>query len=56
LSWLEWKKLMEENKCFNCKLLGYRAQDCPLKKKAPDLKNLEESGLKQENQLENDHV
>jgi hypothetical protein len=47
---------MEENKYFNCKLLRHRAQDCPLKKKAPDLKNLEESRLKQENQSENDHA
>jgi hypothetical protein len=56
LPWLERKKLMEENKCFNCKLPGHRAQDYPLKKKAPDLKNLKKSGLKQENQSENDHA
>jgi hypothetical protein len=37
-------------------LPGHQAQDYPLKKKAPDLKNLEESGLKQENQSENDHA
>jgi len=55
LPWLERKKLMEENKCFNCKLPGHRAFDCPLKKKAPELKNLEEVSPP-ESQSENDHA
>jgi hypothetical protein len=56
LPWLEQKKLIEKNKYFNCKLPRHRAQDCPLKKKAPDLKNLEKSRLKQKNQSENNHT
>jgi hypothetical protein len=41
LSAEERRKLIDENKCFNCKLPGHRADKCPLKEKTPDLKALE---------------
>jgi hypothetical protein len=43
ISWAEKKQLMEEKKCFICKMPGHIASDCDFKDKgkAPDLKALE---------------
>lgn len=42
LSFVERKKLMDEDKCFNCKLPGHRAYQCTLKP-TPDLKAVEQT-------------
>ena len=38
-------QLMKEGKCFNCKERGHLSRDCPHKKKAAELKALEQNSL-----------